>query len=67
MSSGGRPSREGNEVRENTYFALELDVEYELPEWDGQNIVVFSETTMMFSERGMEYPGGRQTEWYLIR
>ena len=67
MSSSGRPSRVGNEVRENTYFALELDVEYELPEWDGQNIVVFSETTMMFSERGMEYPGGRQTEWYLIR
>ncbi len=67
MSSGGRPGRAGNEVRENTYFALELDVEYELPEWDGQNIVVFSETTMMFSERGMEYPGGRQTKWYLIR
>jgi hypothetical protein len=67
MSSDGRPGWPGNEVRENTYFALELDVEYELPEWDGQNIVVFSETTMMFSERGMEYPGGRQTEWYLIR
>jgi hypothetical protein len=67
MSSSGRPSRPGNEVRENTYFAFELDVEYELPEWDGQNIVVFSETTMMFSERGMEYPAGRQTEWYLIR
>jgi hypothetical protein len=64
-SAGGR--REGNELRYNTYFAFELDVEYEVPEWGGQNIVVFSETTMTFSPRGMEYPGGRQTEWYLIR
>ena len=66
LRSRGRP-RENNELRYHTYFALELDVEYEVPECDGQNIVLFSETTMTFTPHGMEYPGGRQTEWYLIR
>ena len=67
LRSRGRESRGGNELRYNTYFAFELDVEYEVPEWDGQNIVIFSETTMTFTPSGMQYPGGRQTGWYLIR
>ena len=67
LRSAETPDRANNELRYNTYFALELDVEYEVPEWDGQNIVIFSETTMTFTPNGMEYPGGRQTEWYLIR
>jgi len=67
LRSRGRESRGGNELRYNTYFAFELDVEYEVPEWGGQNIVIFSETTMTFTPSGMQYPGGRQTGWYLIR
>ena len=67
MQSREGRARENNELRYHTYFALELDVEHEVPEWNGQNIVIFSETTMTFTPHGMEYPGGRQTEWYLIR
>ncbi len=67
LRSAAREIEEGNELRYDTYFALELDVEYEVPEWGGQNIVIFAENTMTFTSHGMEYPGGRQTEWYLIR
>ena len=67
LRSASRRSEEDNELRYNTYFALELDVEYEVPEWGGQSIFLFSENTMTFTPRGMEYPGGRQTKWYLIR
>jgi membrane protein implicated in regulation of membrane protease activity len=67
LRSASRRSQPDNELRYNTYFALELDVEYEVPEWGGQNIVLFSENTMTFTPHGMEYPGGRQTKWYLIR
>ncbi len=62
-----RRNRRGSPLRYNTLFAMELDIEYNVPEWDDQRIVVFSETTMMFTQRGMEFPGGRETEWYLIR
>ena len=67
LRSGGREGGSDNPLRYNTYFALELDVEYEVPEWGGQNIIIFSETTMTFTPDGMQFPGGRQTEWYLIR
>ena len=66
-SSVRRRNRRGNPLRYNTLFAMELDVEYNVPEWDGQRIVIFSETTMTFTPRGMEFPGGRETEWYLIK
>jgi hypothetical protein len=67
LRSAEREGSENNELRYNTFFALELDVKYDVPEWDGQNIVLFSETTMTFTPHGMVFPGGRQTEWYLIR
>jgi hypothetical protein len=67
MRSEGDEGGNDNALRYDTYFALELDVKYEVPEWGGQNIVLFSETTMTFTPNGMEFPGGRQTEWYLIR
>ncbi len=51
----------------NTVYAFEMDIQYEVPEWDNQNVIIFSETTMAFTPNGMVYPGGRQTEYYLIK
>lgn len=66
-SSERRCGRGGSPLHYNTLFALELDIKYNVPEWDGQQIVLFSETGMTFTREGMVFPGGRQTEWYLIR
>ena len=66
-SSEDRDRRGGSTLHYNTLFALELDVRYKVPEWDGQQIVLFSETGMGFTREGMIFPGGRQTEWYLIK
>jgi hypothetical protein len=65
--SGGRRGGRDNPIRSNTLFALEMDVEYDVPEWNGDRLVLFSETGMAFTKRGMEFPGGRETEWYVIR
>ncbi len=51
----------------NTVYAFEMDVQYEVPEWDNQNVIIFSENVMAFTPNGMVYPGGRQTEYYLIK
>ncbi len=51
----------------NTVYAFEMDIQYEVPEWDYQNVIIFSETTMAFTPHGMVYPDGRQTEYYLIK
>jgi len=65
--SEGRRGGRDNPIRCNTLFALEMDVEYDVPEWGGQTLVLFSETGMAFTKRGMEFPGGRETQWYVIR
>lgn len=51
----------------DTVYALEIDIEYAVPEWGDQDIRLHSETVMAFTRDGMIYPAGRQTEWYLIR
>ena len=51
----------------DTVYALEIDIEYAVPEWGDQDIRLHSETVMAFTRDGMVYPAGRQTEWYLIR
>ncbi len=65
--SSGRGRGGGRPLRYNTLFALELDIEYEVPEWGGQRVVFFSETGMTFTPDGMVFPGGRETEWHVIR
>ncbi len=67
LSSGRGGGDGGRPLRYNTLFALELDIQYEVPEWDGQRVVFFSETGMTFTPDGMEFPGGRETEWHVIR
>ncbi len=67
LSSGRGRGGGGSPLRYKTLFALEMDVEYEVPEWDGQRVVFFSETGMTFTPDGMVFPGGRETEWHVIR
>ncbi len=51
----------------NTVYALEIDIEYPVPEWEGLVVRLHSETVTAFTPDGLVYPAGRQTEWYLIR
>ena len=68
LSSGRGGGRGGNELRYNTLFAMELDIKYDIPEWGGQKLILFSETGITFTkENGLTYPGGRETEWFVIR
>jgi len=51
----------------NTVYAMELDTLTSIPEWDGQDVRIVLEQTVAFSEKGLEYLGGRQTKWYVIK
>lgn len=51
----------------NTVYAMELDTLNALPEWGGQDVRIVLEQTVAFTENGIEYLGGRQTKWYVIK
>lgn len=51
----------------NTAYAMELDVTYALPEWDGQDIRIVLEEKVVYTKEGLIFPGGRQTEFHIIR
>ena len=59
--------RGGYPVYLNTVYAMELDTKTSLPEWDGQDVRIVLEQTVAFAENGIEYLGGRQTKWYIIK
>ncbi|MGB3863148.1 MAG: M24 family metallopeptidase [Candidatus Aminicenantaceae bacterium] len=62
------PTRRGEyPVYLNTVYAMELDTKTSIAEWGGQDIRVVLEQTVAFSKKGIEYLGGRQTKWYLIK
>jgi hypothetical protein len=62
------PTRRGEyPVYLNTVYAMELDTKSTIPEWGGQDVRVILEQTVAFTEKGIEYLGGRQTKWYLIK
>ncbi len=63
------PTRNGERpVNTNTIYSMELDITYAVPEWNGQDIrIVLEEDVAFTSEDGLFFPGGRQTEWLVIR
>jgi len=60
---GGRD----NTLRYDTLFALEMDIEYNVPEWGGQDVRIVLEEEEAFTTDGAYFVDGRQTEWYLIK
>jgi len=51
----------------NTVYAMELDTKSAVPEWGGQDVRIVLEQTIAFTEIGIEYLGGRQIKWYVIK
>jgi len=63
-----RPTRRGELVfNYNTAYAIELDITYALPEWEGQDIRIVLEEKVVLTKDGIIFPGGRQTEFHVIR
>ncbi len=62
------PSERGNyPVYANTAYAMELDTETSVREWDGQDVRIVLEQTIAFTGGRVVFLGGRQKEFYLIR
>lgn len=51
----------------NTITAFELSSSHVVPEWGNQDINFALEEDVMFTERGVEFPDDRQTEFHIIR
>lgn len=52
---------------QNTCYAIELNVKYDIPEWDGKRIRMGLEEPGVFTASGPAYIDGRQTELFIIR
>jgi len=46
---------------------MELDNRSAVYEWSGQDVRIVLEQTVAFTEIGIEYLGGRQIKWYVIK
>jgi len=50
----------------DTCYALELNTAVKVPEWDNQEIYVYLEETVSFTEEGLKYIDNQQKEFILI-
>jgi len=63
-----RPTRRGEIVLStNTAYAMELDITHAIPEWDGQDLRIVLEEKVVYTQDGLIFPGGRQTEYHVIK
>ncbi len=53
-------------IGRNTVYALELDVLYSVPEWDGQDVRMHMETNIAVTDTDARFIGGRQSSCYLV-
>jgi len=53
-------------IGRNTVYALELDVLYSVPEWDGQDVRMLMETNIAVTDNDARFIGGRQSGCYLV-
>jgi Xaa-Pro aminopeptidase len=51
----------------NTCYAIEGNIRYQVPEWDGQWVQIKLEQSATFDGERVLYLAGRQTEWHLVR
>jgi len=62
------PTRRGEILlRHNTAYAMELDITHSIPEWGGQDLRLVLEEKVVYTKEGLIFPGGRQTEFYVIK
>lgn len=63
----GVPGRGDYELYSDTCHAMELNIKQSIPEWDGQEIMMALEQTIVFTGGRVHYLGGRQTKLHLIQ
>lgn len=59
---GGVPGRGDYPLNANTCHSIELNVEVDIPEWDGQTVRIMLEEDAYFDGEETRYIDGRQTE-----
>jgi Xaa-Pro aminopeptidase len=63
---GGVPGRGDYPLHYNTAYSIELNVTVPIPEWNNKEIRIMLEEDAFFSEEGVRFIDGRQTELFLI-
>ena len=53
-------------IRENTSYALELNIRQELPPWDDLVVMYGQEIDVVFRGGVVEFPAGRQEQLHVI-
>jgi Xaa-Pro aminopeptidase len=63
-----RPTRRGEiGLNTNTAYAMELDITHAIPEWGGQDLRIVLEEKVVYTRDGLIFPGGRQTEFHVVK
>ena len=62
----GVPGKGEVPLRPNTAHSIELNAAVEVPEWDGQEVLIRLEEDALFTGETVRYLNGRQTAFYLI-
>ena len=65
-NQGNVPIRGDYPLYKNTCYALELNTASNVLEWDNQQVYIYLEETVAFTENGIEYLKDRQTDYILI-
>jgi hypothetical protein len=51
----------------NTAYAIEGNVKFPVPEWNGQVVQIKLEQSAVFDGERVWYLAGRQTEWHVVK
>ena len=54
-------------LHEMTAYAIEGNVKFKVPEWDGQYVQIKLEQSALYDGKQVTYLAGRQTEWHVVR
>ena len=54
------------ELNFDSSFTAELSVDGSVPEWDGQIVRLATEEQIIFTQKGVQFLDGRQTEFHLV-
>ncbi|MFN8516426.1 MAG: M24 family metallopeptidase [Thermomicrobiales bacterium] len=65
-NQNGVPGRGDYELFDDTCYSIELNVRYDLPEWDGQEVRIALEEDAVVTGGTCSWLSGRQTAWHLI-
>ncbi len=62
----GTPVRGDWPLYASTAYAIEGNVKYPVPEWDGQLVQIKLEQSAVWTGQEVQYLAGRQTQWHVV-